>query len=140
MNANAKENSDLWKALRGGGNNLGVVTRFDLRTFSQGPFWGGSVFYFPDKFPEQVDVLVKELTSPNPDTETHLMQTIGYAEQFKMTFCMNQVYYTKQEEHPEPLKPFTDIQPQIDQMNTLRMQTLVEAAAEQAKDSRPGVR
>lgn len=45
VNANADENRDLWLALRGGNNNFGVVTRFDFRTFPQGSFWGGSVYY-----------------------------------------------------------------------------------------------
>ncbi|KAK6079405.1 FAD binding domain-containing protein [Seiridium cupressi] len=38
VNANVNENADLWKALRGGGNNFGVITRYDMRTFKQG--WG----------------------------------------------------------------------------------------------------
>ncbi|KAL4802587.1 hypothetical protein BDV18DRAFT_154258 [Aspergillus unguis] len=29
-NANKHENADLWKALKGGGSNFGIVTRFDL--------------------------------------------------------------------------------------------------------------
>ena len=32
---------DLYFALRGGGNNFGIVTRFDLETFPQGDMWGG---------------------------------------------------------------------------------------------------
>jgi hypothetical protein len=36
---------DLYFALRGGGNNFGIVTRFDLETFPQGNMWGGMRFY-----------------------------------------------------------------------------------------------
>lgn len=36
---------DLYFALRGGGNNFGIVTRFDLETFPQGPMWGGARTY-----------------------------------------------------------------------------------------------
>jgi hypothetical protein len=32
----------LYFALRGGGNNFGIVTRFDLVTFPQGDLWVGS--------------------------------------------------------------------------------------------------
>ncbi|PYI05444.1 6-hydroxy-D-nicotine oxidase [Aspergillus sclerotiicarbonarius CBS 121057] len=33
INANANENSDLYRALKGGGSNFGIVTRFDLETY-----------------------------------------------------------------------------------------------------------
>lgn len=32
VNANATHNTDLYRALRGGGNNFGIVTRFDMKT------------------------------------------------------------------------------------------------------------
>ncbi|TGO13552.1 hypothetical protein BTUL_0068g00240 [Botrytis tulipae] len=44
-NANAHDNPDLYWALRGGGNNFGIVTRFDLQTYPQGPAWGGQNYY-----------------------------------------------------------------------------------------------
>jgi FAD/FMN-containing dehydrogenase len=37
VQANAETNKDLWVALKGGGCNFGIVTRFDLRVFEQGP-------------------------------------------------------------------------------------------------------
>lgn len=36
MNANRTSHPELFRALRGGGNNFGIVTRFDLETFPQG--------------------------------------------------------------------------------------------------------
>ncbi|KAL8672240.1 MAG: hypothetical protein Q9168_003287 [Polycauliona sp. 1 TL-2023] len=44
-NINQTSNPDLYFALRGGGNNFGIVTRFDLETFPQGLMWGGSTIY-----------------------------------------------------------------------------------------------
>lgn len=39
VNANASSHPDLWKALKGGGGNLGIVTRFDLETFPSKPLF-----------------------------------------------------------------------------------------------------
>ncbi|KAF9489999.1 hypothetical protein BDN71DRAFT_1423227 [Pleurotus eryngii] len=39
------EGSDLFEALKGGGNNFGVVTRFRLKTHDQGPIWGGTFVF-----------------------------------------------------------------------------------------------
>lgn len=43
VNANTSSHPDLYRALKGGGNNFGVVTRFDFRTFEQDTFWGASL-------------------------------------------------------------------------------------------------
>ncbi|KAI1268039.1 FAD-binding domain-containing protein [Xylariaceae sp. FL1019] len=135
VNANASENTDLWVALRGGGNNLGVVTRFDFRTFKQGPVYGGSLYYPGDKFPTQLEALVNELQKSDATSETHIMVSIGFSALMgSQMMCLNQVYDTRGIDKSPVLRPFTDIHPQIDQMNTLRMHTLAEAAREQAGD------
>lgn len=146
INANASENANLWRALRGGGNNFGVVTRFDLRTFPQGRFWGGAVLYFPPSFPGQVDALVAELNKTNASDETHLTLIIGYSASFMQlggTLCMNQVYHTGATEAaaaPEVLDPFVKVSPQVEQLNSMRALTLKDAAGEQAGQSADGVR
>lgn len=45
VNANPSHNSDLFYALRGGGNNFGIVTRFDLTAFPHDDMWGGATVY-----------------------------------------------------------------------------------------------
>ncbi|XXG98487.1 hypothetical protein Hte_004811 [Hypoxylon texense] len=120
VNANPNTNSDLWIALRGGGNNFGIVTRFDLCTFEQGQMWGGKVFYFQPSFSGQLQNLVTYLSNPNADVGVHICLSLGYAATLGNIVCMNDIFCTRPEK-PAALEPFADIQPQIDQMKTLRV-------------------
>ncbi|QBZ66597.1 hypothetical protein PoMZ_13580, partial [Pyricularia oryzae] len=46
VSVSANENADLYRALKGGSNNFGVVTRFDLNTFkAPATLWGGSAAF-----------------------------------------------------------------------------------------------
>lgn len=45
VNANRETNADLYKALKGGSGNFGVVTRFDMQVLKIGDLWGGQVVY-----------------------------------------------------------------------------------------------
>ncbi|KAN0133066.1 FAD-binding domain containing protein [Lactarius tabidus] len=44
-----ESNEDLWFALRGGGNNFGIVTKFTYQTIPQGQVWGGSLNFTSDQ-------------------------------------------------------------------------------------------
>ncbi|OTB00881.1 hypothetical protein M426DRAFT_75490 [Hypoxylon sp. CI-4A] len=123
VNANAEANRDLWIALKGGGSNFGIVTRFDLRVFEQGPLWGGKVFYFQPSFSSQIQGLVDYLHSPNPDREIHICVSLGYAPPLGDIMCMNDIFCSRPEK-PNALVPFADVQPQIDQMKSLRSDSL----------------
>lgn len=47
VNANAKENTDLFWALKGGSSNYGIVTRFDVKTFPMKEAYGGLTIFQP---------------------------------------------------------------------------------------------
>ncbi|KAI5923884.1 FAD-binding domain-containing protein [Camillea tinctor] len=123
VNANQETNRDLWVALKGGGNNFGIVTRFYLRVFQQGQLWGGKLFYFQPSFSGQIQSLVDYLHNPNADADVHICVSLGYAPALGDILCMNDIFCTRPEK-PKALEPFADIQPQIDQMKTLRIDSL----------------
>ncbi|KAI1148201.1 hypothetical protein F4825DRAFT_470629 [Nemania diffusa] len=123
VEANAERNTDLWVALKGGGNNFGIVTRFDLRVFPQGQLWGGKVFYFEPSFSGQIRSLVEYLNSPNPNVDVHICLSIGHAPMANDLIAMNDIFCTRPEK-PKALEPFSDVQPQIEPMKTLRVDSL----------------
>ncbi|TEY73411.1 hypothetical protein BOTCAL_0078g00040 [Botryotinia calthae] len=45
INMNATSNSDLFVGLKGGGNNFGIVTRYDIKAFPFNKLWGGIMVY-----------------------------------------------------------------------------------------------
>ncbi|KAH9025722.1 FAD-binding domain-containing protein [Lactarius deliciosus] len=54
-----ESNKDLWFALRGGGNNFGIVTKFTYKTVPQGEVWGGTLRYDVDQLDLVKDAVVK---------------------------------------------------------------------------------
>ncbi|KAL4810065.1 hypothetical protein BDV18DRAFT_150443 [Aspergillus unguis] len=50
LTASATQHPDLYWALRGGGNNFGLVTKFNLRTIPTSLLWGGTHVYSEDQF------------------------------------------------------------------------------------------
>jgi hypothetical protein len=132
VNANANSHSDLFLALKGGcGSNFGIIIRFDFATFQQGKMWGGKFLYFPQSFPGQLDALAEYLNGPNTDVKAQVRINIGYAAEFGGLMCMNDPTYTKPEK-PDALAPFVDIEPKVEAVNTLRIDSVKAMADEQS--------
>lgn len=56
-NINRVSNPDLYWALRGGGKNFGIVTRFDVSTYIDTEMWGGVNIMLLDEVPKLLSAL-----------------------------------------------------------------------------------
>ncbi|KAF1849247.1 FAD binding domain protein [Cucurbitaria berberidis CBS 394.84] len=78
LDVNYQSYPDLFWALRGGGSNYGIVTRFDYETFPQGDIYAGNVLFDY----EHKDAVVKAFTSfaYNSDPSSATWLTVGHHE------------------------------------------------------------
>lgn len=126
-NANSKENSDLWFALKGGSNNFGVVTRFDLRTFRQGKFWGGFVGYPIESRLEQLKAFEVLNAAQNYDTYWTMINNYSFRPA-QGWIIANNYEYTQPGAYPIAIQSFTDTRPQL--FDTMRISNLSDFTIE----------
>ncbi|KAL8866197.1 MAG: hypothetical protein Q9198_008994 [Flavoplaca austrocitrina] len=72
-NANANHNQDLFKAMKGGANNFGIVTTFTLKTYAINQVWGGIKFYSLDQLPALFAAMQEYQSKPKKDLYANLM-------------------------------------------------------------------
>jgi hypothetical protein len=130
VEANASFNSDLFLALKGGSNNFGVVTRFDLKTLQQGEFWGGAIEYPASAIPDQLAAFTKFKQSQNFDAYAEVENSYLWSSTTGLATA-NNMFYTKPIVNASALSPFTSIQPQL--ANTMRISDIVDFANEIAQ-------
>ncbi len=70
LRAAADENPDLFWALRGGGGNFGIVTRFEFQAHAVGPELLSGLVFLPLARARELFALQRELTSDGPDELT----------------------------------------------------------------------
>lgn len=136
VQANAKIHQNLFLALKGGSNNFGVVTRFDLPTFKQGQMWGGGIYYAPTVYPQLIQAFNDFAASATPDELAHIIVATSWSAGAETG--VSNIYYTRPDAVPPSLKPFVDIQPQI--FSSLRQDYLLGFANEQSAFSTDGAR
>ncbi|RAH68511.1 FAD-binding oxidoreductase [Aspergillus aculeatinus CBS 121060] len=128
VNANASHHADLIAALKGGQNNFGIVTRFDLRSFPQGPYWGGGIQYDISTVEEQLAAFTAFKDPANFDPFAEIEQSYLYYGAEDQGSVSNIMYYSNASAAPASLQRFTDIKPQA--LNTMRISNTTDFSAE----------
>lgn len=75
---NETRHSDLYRALKGGANNFGVVTRFDLGTFPQGNLSVAKYVNNVSQRGRAFQAFTDIASSPNFDVDTSLVMSFLY--------------------------------------------------------------
>ncbi|RFU24040.1 hypothetical protein B7463_g12296, partial [Scytalidium lignicola] len=107
VNASQTTHPDLYFALRGGGNNFGIVTRFDFEAYQQGELWGGNnVFILSDVEERRVAMeLSNEIMWNFHSLASHAVRWIQRAACFA-GFCIHSTdlidYFVQMANQPDP--------------------------------------
>ncbi|KAJ4321400.1 hypothetical protein N0V94_002937 [Neodidymelliopsis sp. IMI 364377] len=78
---NVSQNSfpDLYWALRGGGNNFGIVTQFNVQAIPQAQMWGGMRTYLESSFPALIDAYINLGMSAKQDGKAHQILSFAWS-------------------------------------------------------------
>lgn len=106
VNANKHTNTDLFKVLKGGSNNFGIVTRIDLPTFEQQKLWGGHVTYPFSSTPQHLRALVGFANDLDHDSDPAAIVSLWYSSEQGHKFVTNSYEYTKPVERPAIFQKF----------------------------------
>lgn len=70
---------DLYWALRGGGNNFGIVTQFNVQAIPQGQMWGGMRTYLEPSFPALIEAYINLGRSAKKDGKAHQILSFAFS-------------------------------------------------------------
>ncbi|KAI1139195.1 putative FAD-binding oxidoreductase [Hypoxylon sp. FL0543] len=107
VNANTKENADLFWALKGGGNNFGIVTEFTLTTYPLGQVWGGIKTYTEEQLPQLIDAYYEYQSAPDKDPYANLIMAVSPTN--ASIGALVSMVYLKPQEEPAAFAPFYSI-------------------------------
>ncbi|KFA71535.1 hypothetical protein S40288_06847 [Stachybotrys chartarum IBT 40288] len=102
VTATQTRNVDLWRALKGGGNNFGIVTRFVFLTVPLGQIWNEDVVYALDnsQLPKLFDALFGFTSNLDRDPKASVLLSSSYSSQFGYSQFIQSVYNAPVDSRP----------------------------------------
>lgn len=128
---------DLYWALRGGGNNFGIVTNFKLSAFPLGQMWGGQRIYSENSFIAVLDAIHKFATTGSAtDTDAAQIVSFGFIPQIGK-IAIVQMHYA----HPiENATIFNDLNAITPVMSNTGLGSLADMAVKMNEGAANGLR
>ncbi|KAF3037102.1 hypothetical protein E8E12_006131 [Didymella heteroderae] len=79
INVSQTSYPDLYWALRGGGNNFGIATQFNVQAVPQGQLWGGMRVYLELAFPALIKAYVNLGKNAKKDGKAHQILSFAFS-------------------------------------------------------------
>ncbi|KAJ5929277.1 FAD-binding domain-containing protein [Penicillium verhagenii] len=127
VNVNETSYPDLFLALKGGGNNFGIVTKYTMSTYPLGKFWGGFIAYATDQWAAQTSAFSKFMGARPYDPHAAMIQSYGWSSGIGGSIS-NGLAYTKPVPYPAAFDGLANNATSIS--NALRIDTMESFAAE----------
>lgn len=119
--ASEDEHTDLFHALKGGGNNFAIVTSYTLQTYKQGDVWGGNLaFIRTSRTDQRLLQAVRDFAEYNDDDRAAVIVTAERGNIDLIDSWILFLFYDGPEAPANTFKNFTDIGPVL---NTCKRQS-----------------
>lgn len=126
---NQKSYPDVFRALRGGGNNFGIITSFKLNAYPGGNLWGGNRRYVTayGQLPQLIDATANYNLQHHTDPDAAII--LSYIWTSGLFLAQTNLIHGKTTPNPPIFKNFTDVTTGIIQ-DSYREDTLLNFALE----------
>jgi len=125
--ADENNHADLFRALKGGSNNFGIVTKFTMKAIESDRVWGGMAFLPKDVIPQATDALVHFTDNLERDVNNNLVVIFTHMPDFKDVVIGTLYANMIGEEKPAAFDEWLAL-PEM--MNTYKNTTIAEMAFE----------
>ncbi|KAF2833496.1 FAD-binding domain-containing protein [Ophiobolus disseminans] len=116
---NVENHPDIFKALKGGGNNFGVITNYRLQAHRQGLIWGGNlVFLRTEAKDKKLLKAVRDFTEYNEDEKAAVIVTAERTNVNIVDSWIIFLFYDGPTPPPGLFNNFTDVNPLLDTTRT----------------------